>query len=568
MAKNILLLFLSPVRFISGKPVESHYEALGDEKTQTTNESAFRHLLKKKIVPDKIFILASKKVREPIAGRSQTHLDFFIARLEKFLPNVDCSVYNYNENDGGDETLKSVAEMARLIQNFSADDDVTLHLDLTGGMRHVNMIMLELTRLLQYSGLKVGNVLYSNYNNETKTGSVEEIQNVYDLFQLIAGVEEFVNFGSVNALEIYYAGKKISEPLKKLFAAMKNFSRAIKLCHYGQFRKAIEDLHDNLRYFEKNFSAEDVQDVLMARFIGRIREDYHDLIVNRKSDDAEIIRWCVKHDYLQQALTLYTERIPEYLGEKNFLVLTDESEKNLTAAVTNDEMGRNKFFFLFSEVKPKETLLDDALRKFRSALKAKAWPDIRKKNFDFDKWATKLNDALAKQNLSLKNDARLRLQLKTFAKIFRDPKLLLDLHSPELEPLDKLFAEISAPLEQVKYGVERQKIIIKFMTEARVEKLSEIFDGVDFVRLVSKYPRAQKIFELLLEKIFVLNIPEENFLSIVDKYFVIKNERNHTNHAHEKFGEFTTDTLRVFMFEALDELKAFTRTESLSPKIS
>lgn len=583
MAKNILLLFLSPIKTIKvGDRViipEASYENIDDEKTKTTNESAVRYLLQKNIIFDKIFIFASEKVRGKIShydrtlkqnfdfvddnNQPQTHLQFFTERVRKFLPNVDFEIYNYDEKISGDENLKSVAEMAQLIQNFLTDEEIILHVDLTGGMRHVNMMMLELTRLLEYSGLTVGKVLYSNYDVEKSVGNVEEIQNTYSVFQLIAGVEEFVNFGSVKALKLYYANKKVSCSLEKLLTAMENFAEAIKLCHYWKFRTAIENLHDAVRDFKP--APDDLQDILMDRFIKRIRKNYAKLIDLRDLDDLRVIRWCLENDYLQQALTLYTERIPEYLGEKKFLDQSESNAKILTDEVNNDNMGRNRFFYLFSEINPKEDrlgkILTKILTKYQRHLKSYAWPAIRKKNFDFEEWATKLDAAINEPNFSVKDEPRICLQLETLAKIFQDPKLLVNLNSPELEPLGKLFAELSPRLEQLKYGVERQKIIANFMTVAKVELLSKVFDGLSVEVLYkvfdgAKYPHAKKMYNLLVEGFFYVNIPEEKFLSIVEKYFVIKGERNHTNHAHEYAGEFeTSDDLRDFMLNALDEIE-------------
>lgn len=287
---------------------EADYENIHGEKTQTTNESAIRYLLK--IFPlDKIFIFASKKVRDDIKGyvgkdgKPRTHLQFSLERFKEFLPASDYFVFDYDEDGTDDDNLKSIAKMAEHVQKFAADEKVTLHVDLTGGK-----------------------ILYSNYKGSTTPGTVEEIQDVYDLFQLISGVEEFVNFGSAKALNSYYKNKrdKLSVPLANLLAAMKTFAEAIKLCHYGQFRESIENLHDAVHDFDKHESA-DVEDILMARLIGRIRKNYHDLIANRDKDDLKIIRWCLENDYLQQALTLYTERIPDYLGEKKVITQAEKS---------------------------------------------------------------------------------------------------------------------------------------------------------------------------------------------------------------------------------------------------
>ena len=166
----------------------------------------------------------------------------------------------------------------------------------------------------------------------------------------MAGVEEFVNFGSVNALEKYYQGKERSESLKNLLAAMKNFAGAIKLCHYGQFSEAIINLHDAVRDFKP--AADDVEDMLMARLIERIRKDYHGLIVNRDLDDLAVIRWCLEKDYLQQALTLYTERIPEYLGEKRLITQRTDEYRKLEIAMGDDVRSPN--FYLLNVYKSED----------------------------------------------------------------------------------------------------------------------------------------------------------------------------------------------------------------------
>ena len=142
-------------------------------------------------------------------------------------------------------------------------------------------------------------LIYSNF----QTRFVEEVNSIYDPFQLITGVEEFVQFGSIKALKTYYADKTLSPALKRLVEAIENFAEEIKLCHYGQLKTALENLHDAVHDFKPNPA--DLQDTLMARLIDRIRRDYHSLIETRERNDLRVIRW---YGYLQQAL--YTERVP------------------------------------------------------------------------------------------------------------------------------------------------------------------------------------------------------------------------------------------------------------------
>ena len=562
--KNILLLFLSDVKTNNGLISEARYENVEGENTQTTNESAVRYL-SKNFPLDKIFIFASKKVRSEIVGycgedgKPRTHLQFSLERFRKFLPEVECFVFNYNEYGSDNDNLKSIAEMARHVQKFADGEEVTLHVDLTGGMRHVNMMMLELTRLLEYSGMTVGKVLYSNYKGATKSGTVEEIQNVYDLFQLIAGVEEFVNFGSVKALDIYYNGKrdKLSAPLTKLLDAMKTFAESIKLCHYGQFREAIEELHDAVHDFDKHES-EDVEDILMARLIGRIRKNYHDLIAIRDKDDLQVIRWCLDNDYLQQALTLYTERIPEYLGENKILTQTEAESKKLAELTGKDVMGRNRWFYLFSDVAPNADILSDARETFAQSVKATARQIIKDKIFDLDEWLAALNKKISPLNLNRTDTTELCLQFETLAKIFNEPQLLLDLSATELDPIREIINALSEKFSAEEKGFKRRKILTHFLNnELSNATALKYFSGGGFMKLMRDYPKANKIYELLVEDIFSVSVPTETFLSIADKYYRIKDERNHSAHAREDYGEFkTAEKLRSVMSEGLKEIQA------------
>ena len=551
---------MSDVKIFKGSISEAHYENITGENTQTTNESAIRYLLQK-FPLDKIFIFASKKVRSEINGYSAndgkpiTHLKFSIERFKKFLPGDKYYTFDYDEDGSDNDNLKSIAEMARLIQNFAADEEVTLHVDLTGGMRHVNMMMLELTRLLEYSGMTVGKILYSNYRRDLPC-TVEEIQNVYDLFQLIAGVEEFVNFGSVKALNIYYANRNISDSLQKLCDAMKNFAEAIKLCHYGQFKKAIENLHDAVHDFDKHES-ENVEDILMARLIGRIRENYHDLIANRNKDDLQIIRWCLDNDYLQQALTLYTERIPEYLGEKGIITQTEDESKKLSELVGKDKMRRNYWFYLFSDFNTNDDILFKGKSSYIKAVKSAVQTIIKDKTFDFDGWLKELNQELSPLNLTATDTKKLRSQFETIVKIFNEPQLLLDLSSAELNPIREIIDNLSTEFKTKEKGFERKRILKSFFSnKLYAEDVLKYFFIGGFVKLMSEYPNAIKIYELLVEKTFSLGMDKEIFLSIADKYYRIKDERNHTAHAREDYGEFTTaDELRNFMIDALNDIQ-------------
>ena len=501
MAKNIMLIFLSDIKPKSETIIsDTKYTNISGENTHTTNESAIRYVLQNGTPTlDKIFIIASKMVREnEIATRDGKkfllddkpikHLDYFKLRMKNFLPNIDTciddkTVYPYDEKNS--KNLKSVAEMAGRIQNYSAqiDDEVILHVDFSGGMRHINMMMLDVIRLLEYSGITIGKLLYSNYNFDTKTGTVEEVKDIYDMFQLISGVEEFVQFGSVKALKKYYEVYKdnLSTPLKKLINAMENFSEAIKLCHYGQFRESIENLHDAVNDFESD--SENVQDILMARLIGRIKKDYEQLIKTRELDDLRVIRWCIDNGYMQQALTLYTERIPEYLGEMGCIVQTEEESKILDDLGHKDTMHRNRWYYLLNEVNPRTDHIYKGTKKYCEEIKNSAMSAIRKNKFDYDSWWKNLDTQLEKLNIFCADEPRLRKQFETFVKLRNDAEILLNLSSEELEPIREIIDELYTKLESQPKGFERNRCIVAFiMNELQNKDVYKFFPKLKFAK--------------------------------------------------------------------------------------
>ena len=592
MQENILLMFLSDIKARDGEILKTHYTNLEGEDTHATNESAVRWLLQNNsegATLSKIFIIASETVREKnIQNYSEqiTHLEYFKNRLKKFLPDIENiiteeTIYKYNENNGGTENLKSVAETAEKIQNFAKDKTIILHADLTGGMRHINMMMLDIIRLLEYSGIKIGKIIYSNF----ATKRVEEVKNIYDLFQLISGVEEFINFGSVKVLQEYYKNQteNISANLQNLLDAMKNFAEAIKLCRYGQFKNSVEKLHDAIN----DFSADEnnLNDILMSRLIERIKQEYKMLIATRGVDDLKIIRWCVEKGYLQQALTLYTERIPEYVGEKIFYTIPPQEYKKLQEKIGDDKRSE-AFYFLnnyltettkktdkdkteiekeydarVAELKNFQTEIDNSVNKinnyFFEQIRKFVVPAIRNKNFNYEQWREKIftNIKLPVDWISAEgiftDEEKLRAQLELLIELRKNPATLKEnLADKKLEPIRDIIKELSGKFEVGEKGFERFRKILKLLETSNLETLKNFLPSFECKAQILR------LQFMLDKKIFSLNVDRKIFLSIMDRYFCLKDERNHSNHARNDIGEFeTAQDLENFILDGLDEIE-------------
>ncbi len=382
--KHIMVLFLSDIKTVLQSGSVQISKAIYDEfadtplgtETYFTNESALRYVQQhgwtggnKRHEPiptlDRLFVIASKKVREEDVrqqdrqtkqwyayqdeqGQTYTHLGYFKRRLQDLhiLDDMDTQlhVFAYDEDADAGKSMQAIIGYADEIQRHIASQSPSsciLHADMTGGMRNVSMVMVELMRYMQYNGVTVGHVLYSNYAGGK--GHVEEQADIYRFFDLIAGAEEFTRFGSVEGLKDYFqAFPQKSPKLSSLLERMEHFADEMRLCHRGGFDRAIADLQEGLEQFEqRNRAATDntIADALMELLIPRIKKDYE---VLWKKDAIARIRWCLKRQYLQQALTLYIETIPEYILEHHIICLTALGEQEIKKKKKRD--NRSKAF--------------------------------------------------------------------------------------------------------------------------------------------------------------------------------------------------------------------------------
>lgn len=249
----------------------------------------------------------------------------------------------FNEKADIGQTMRIVIKMSSMIQSYvgtlSKDTEVKLHVDMTGGMRHASLMMLVITRRIQYSGVKIGYILYSNFDRDRAEQFVEESNEIYNLFDLIVGAEEFVRFGSVDAIQSYFSGRNIPKVLQKLLDAMNKFAQAIKISRRMEFQEALQGLQAAYKKFgaesEKFSTINDIPALnynLVKQLKIRIMQEYAALLERSVDDYVSIIDWCLDHGYIQQALVLYTEAFP-YLIVAKYKLLT-------ASPAINDELDK------------------------------------------------------------------------------------------------------------------------------------------------------------------------------------------------------------------------------------
>ena len=364
----------------------------------TTSETAIKYLLKKKIEEeqdvdftlDRIFLLVSDTVAEKIGFESDitkkrplfdvntTHLDVLCHQIDHFYeayfskkitPSfseikkvIPCGDSLDNTKQLGDNIIKLCEQIIEYKSELPADSKIKLYIDTSGGFRNAAMLFLIVGRIMSYMGIEVANIYYTSWVKGVCT--VHEIKDTYDLLDLIAGFEEFLMFGSAKKLNDHYRVNESNlqitqetsnqKSIDELLKAMNQFSDVINISRRGEFKTELSILNQKLSqiHFDYDSSVEGFNYQLIKLLREPIEKEYTSLFKQKSldtMDELSYVEWCLKHDYIQQALTLFKECVPDFLIKKGVIVV-DEAKfcnyiknKKLKADVNILETALNKW---------------------------------------------------------------------------------------------------------------------------------------------------------------------------------------------------------------------------------
>ena len=339
----------------------------------TTSETAIKYLFKKKIEEEKdldftldqVFLLLSDRVKgkvgfspqisenRPVFNVNTTHLDVLCHQMDRFYTDyfdkaitpsfseVTVEIPCGNSLDDTKQLGNNIICLCQAIvaykEQLPANSKIKLYIDTTGGFRNAAMLFLIVGRIMSYLGIEVANIFYTSWNKGKCT--VHEIKDIYDLLDLIAGFEEFLMFGSAKKLNDHYKLDSFvrtkgdqdlnQKSINDLIKAMNRFSDVINISRRGEFKTELSYLAERLSKirFDQDSSAEDFNYQLIKFLREPIEKEYTSLFEPKMlniNDDLSYVEWCLKHDYVQQALTLFKECVPTVLIEKGIIEVDKE----------------------------------------------------------------------------------------------------------------------------------------------------------------------------------------------------------------------------------------------------
>lgn len=551
----------------------------------TTSETAIKYLFKKKIEEEKdldftldqVFLLLSDRVKGKVGFSPQisenrpefnvntTHLDVLCHQMDRFYKDcfdkaivpsfsevtveIPCGNSLDDTKQLGDNIICLCEAIVAYKEQLPANSKIKLYIDTTGGFRNAAMLFLIVGRIMSYLGIEVVNIFYTSWNKGKCT--VHEIKDIYDLLDLIAGFEEFLMFGSAKKLNDHYKLDSFvrtkgdqdlnQKSINDLIKAMNRFSDVINISRRGEFKTELSYLAERLSKirFDQDSSSEDFNYQLIKFLRDPIEKEYTSLFVPKilnTNDDLSYVEWCLKHDYVQQALTLFKECVPTVLIEKGII----EVDKDIFCKYLEEKkLSKHK-----SVLKDAFTywLNENSDRKVDNSFTFDEFYSIYAKNVKLEVDVEDLEDKV----FVAINDSRLDFIKNYGDKDGLDKSLKEIVRDYVAKIRDKAFKIRNAYTEEH----EQKRMLAQELNCLKEELLSKIFAEIasyKFVPVKDTSSRAQEIISFLI----AISMNGNNLRSINN--LPIKLRQMFLNGNKAKLSPFVSDSKNCqFSFEAKD----------------
>ena len=501
----------------------------------TTSETAIKYLLKTKIEDekeldftlDRVFLLLSDTVAGKIGFKSEiltnrpefnldtTHLDVLKYQMDVFYKNyfdkeitplfsdiikkIPCGNSLDDTKQLGDSIIKLCEAIVEYKKDLPSDARIKLYIDTTGGFRNAAMLFLIIGRIMSYLGIEIEDIFYTGWSQRKCT--VHEIKDTYDLLDLISGFEEFLMFGSAKKLNGHYKlnGEykrnnqctQNQKSIDELIKAMDRFSDVVNISRRGEFKTELSFLSQRLANisFDDDSTSEDFNYQLIKFLREPIEREYKSLVeyqAETAQDDLSYVEWCLKHDYVQQALTLFKECVPSFLVDKGLIVI---DKKKFSTYLKDESLKKNK------------DILEAAFNKWKrtdSTLKANALVTF---NAFYKEYASVFQpEEYVRDDVDLvfneinAHRSQLILKYSDREKLFKDLKELIKDYVADVQDTEFKITRASKSTQ------ERNEKLETVLKDKQVDLLKNLFDEIRAFKLVpvkDNSSKARKVISFL-----------------------------------------------------------------------
>jgi len=307
-----------------------------------TNDAPTRFLLKlaehNEEPIDKIFCIVSKDVYNTklpqLENKSsklklekgKTAFDRFSALIKNEVGHSIEIIPIYYDFDPNNEDFDPKDKPTYIYNQIKTSDiGKLIYIDYTGGLRDSSLFMIALIRYLEFRGIVCKDIIYSDFFSNPK--AIRNIRYIYDMFNMINGVSEFVGTG--NARQLVDLQKKLenttnNDIVKTFVDNLQDFSNAIAICDVSKIQTTIESISNAINTLEQDTS-DDIFVQMFKTLIPTVKEKLY--IGKEPPSILDLSQWCLENNMLQQAVTIYNEKILSYYILNNYDDFKNELKK-------------------------------------------------------------------------------------------------------------------------------------------------------------------------------------------------------------------------------------------------
>lgn len=282
------------------------------------------------------------------ASLMEAHPENIINAKNKKLP------INFVREQVEGSDIDNISEIVNTIYKSDADK-IELYIDVQGGNRtsiYVRNAALSILNNQFQNKIDIKETIATNYKSGNEKNEIVDETQRYRILDLVSGMNAFIQYGKADMIKKYCSDMKIEKgsDVDNLVGYMADIDDAISLCDMTALAEAVENMA-NLTDSTAKTQGDSIHPVenIFNILIDGIKKDYGSLVAHTKVDYVELISWCARKDFIQQALTLIEDKMPDvYFKKKVFLykfIPEEKEQKFISALGLSYETKENKIFY-------------------------------------------------------------------------------------------------------------------------------------------------------------------------------------------------------------------------------
>lgn len=319
-----------------------------------TNDAPVKYLISRALKDEnkieKIICIVSKMVEKKGLDEFKTMVDDYLSsskELETAYHDQKIEFYPVAYPEDEEEISYRASKVYRQLAAsdcIGKEEGASVYIDYTGGLRDINFLMTAIIRYLEYHGISCKEIVYSSFNkNDSEKNQIYSLNCIYSMYQLLNGVEQFVSTGNAELLQLCYQNEKESSADELLRQIIK-FSQAMSLCDVRDVDHLMDQLCESLDRFDTKEDKGSFFSVMFGDLTSIIRKKLY-IEKGRRYSYPSLIQWCLDNHMIQQALTLYVEKMPEFYCDAGLLEFSQEEAEKNKGTKTLGQTWRTEFFY-------------------------------------------------------------------------------------------------------------------------------------------------------------------------------------------------------------------------------